>query len=136
MLKIYSINRIDSEIYQEEYTYLDNLKKIYNTDEESLINMDSKYKTYSMHDSFIIENNIKKMYGKIFNYEIRSKTYSNNPFTKVIYGKEIKIFDCPNDFLFLISDVDYQKEYQKTNSYLTAWHNTLDKLPNGISTKI
>ena len=136
MLKIYSINRIDSEIYQEEYTYLDNLKKIYNTDEESLINMDSKYKTYSMHDSFIIENNIKKMYGKIFNYEIRSKTYSNNPFTKVIYGKEIKIFDCPNDFLFLISDVDYQKEYQKTNSYLTAWHNTLDKLPNGISTNL
>lgn len=136
MLNIYSLNRIDNNIYTLEYEYLDNLNKIYHTDEISLINLDPEYKIYSKHDSFTIEYNIKKMYGKIFNYEIRSKTYSNNPFTKTLYGKEIKIFDCPNDFLFLISNVDIKEEYLKTNSYIEAWHNTLDKLSDGIDTSL
>lgn len=136
MLNTYSINRIDDTIYKEEYEYLSNLNKIYNTDATSLLALDEDYKIYSMYDSFAIENNIKKMYGKIFNYEIRSKTYANHPFVKTLYGKEIKIFDCPNDFLFLISTVDLQEEFNQTNSYLEAWHNTLDKREKGIKTSL
>lgn len=136
ILNTYSINRIDDTIYKEEYEYLNNLNKIYNTDEDSLLELDKEYKIYSMYDSFVIENKIKKMYGKIFNYEIRSKTYVNHPFIKTLYGKEIKILDCPNDFLFLTSTIDLKEEFLKTNSYLEAWHNTLDKLEKGVKTSL
>jgi hypothetical protein len=103
-----------------------------NTDSKSLKEMDQAYEIISMYESFEIENEIKKMYGKIFNVEVRSKTYSNQPFTKVIYGKELKIYNCPNDFLFLISNVDLEEELKYTNSYIESWHNMLNKSPNGI----
>lgn len=136
ILNKYSIDRIDNNIYPSEYEYLNNLKMVYNTDPESLKKMDEEYKVYKMYESFTIENSIKKMYGKIFNYEIRSKTYSNKPFTKTIYGKEIKIFECPNDFLFLISNLNIDNEYQNINSYFEAWHNTLDNINEGIKTNL
>ena len=128
MINHYSIERIDSDIYKEEYEFLNNLNKVFNTDEESLIEMDSKYKTISIYDSFIIEEKIKKMYGKIYNYEIRSKTYANKPFLVNIFGKELKIYTCPSDFFFLISNIDITEEYNKTNSFLLGWHNTVNKL--------
>lgn len=131
-LNMYSIDRIDSKIYQKEYEYLSNLNKIMNTDPESLREMDKDYKILSMYDSFAIEKQIKDMYGKIFNYEIRSKTYANKPFIKTIYGKEVQIYDCPNDFLFLISNMDIKEEFDYTNSYFEAWHNTLSKSDNGL----
>ncbi len=131
ILNKYSIARIDSDTYKEEYEFLDSLNKIYNTDEESLIAMDSKYKTITMFDSFLIEEQIKRMYSKIYNYEIRSKTYANKPFLVNVFGKELKVYSCPNDFLFLISNVDITEEYEKTNSFLLGWHNTINKL-NGI----
>lgn len=136
MLNMYSIDRIDNTIYRQEYEMLSDLNKVMNTDSESLREMDEKYYTLSMYDSFVIEKQIKDMYGKIYNFEIRSKTYSNQPFTKTIYGKEIQIYNCPNDFLFLISNVDIKEEFEYTNSYFEAWHNTLNKLPNGISTSL
>lgn len=136
MLNTYSIDRIDNTIYRQEYEMLSDLNKVINTDSESLREMDKQYYTLSMYDSFAIEKQIKDMYGKIYNFEIRSKTYSNQPFTKTIYGKEVQIYNCPNDFLFLISNVDIEKEFEYTNSYFEAWHNTLNKLPNGINTSL
>lgn len=130
MLNTYSIDRIDEKIYKDEYQVLSNLNKIMNTDPESLKEMDSKYEILSMYDSFVIEKQIKKMYGKIYNFEIRSKTYSNQPFTKELYGKEVQILSCPNDFLFLTSNLDINDELLITNSYLEAWHNTLNKHNN------
>lgn len=136
MLSTYSIDRIDEKIYKEEYKVLSNLNKIMNTDSESLKEMDSKYEILSMYDSFVIEKQIKEMYGKIYNFEIRSKTYSNQPFTKDLYGKEVKILSCPNDFLFLVSNLDIDEELSITNSYLEAWHNTLNKTPYGLRTSL
>lgn len=136
MLNMYSVDRIDNTIYRQEYEMLSDLNKVINTDSESLREMDKQYYTLSMYDSFAIEKQIKDMYGKIYNFEIRSKTYSNQPFTKTIYGKEVQIYNCPNDFLFLISNVDIEKEFEYTNSYFEAWHNTLNKLPNGINTSL
>lgn len=130
MLNTYSIDRIDEKIYKDEYQVLSNLNKIMNTDPESLKEMDSKYEILSMYDSFVIEKQIKEMYGKIYNFEIRSKTYSNQPFTKELYGKEVQILSCPNDFLFLTSNLDINDELLITNSYLEAWHNTLNKHNN------
>lgn len=127
MLKLFSISRIDENVYKEEYEYLSNLNKIINTDYDSLKELDHDYKVISMYDSYIIENKIRNMYGKIYNYEIRSKNYTIKPFTKNAYGKEIKIFECPNDFMFLLSNVEYEKELQQTNSYIEAWHNALNK---------
>ncbi len=127
----YSIDRIDSNIYKEEYSFLDNLNKIFNTDEESIQQMDSKYKTITMFDSFAIEEKIKKMYGKIYNFEIRSKTYANKPTLINVFGKELKVYKCPSDFMFLISNLDISEEYKKTNSFLLGWHNTINK-QNGI----
>lgn len=132
----YSTSRIDESIYKKEYEYLNNLNRVLNTDPTSLREMDKTYKTITMYESFAIENEIKKMYGKIFNFEIRSKTYSNNPFIKTIYGKELKIYECPSDFLFLISNVDFKEEYNLTYSYFESWHNTINKLPNGINTSL
>lgn len=136
MLNSYSIERIDRKIYHREYEILNNLRKIMNTDSESLKEMDSKYEIISMYDSFVLEKQIKEMYGKIYNFEIRSKTYSNKPFTKTIYGKEIQIFSCPNDFLFLVSNMDIDEELILTNSYFEAWHNSLNKSPNGLRTSL
>ena len=128
MLELFSINRIDESVYKEEYEFLSNLNKIFNTDINSLKELDKDYKVISMYDSYAIENKIRNMYGKIYNFEIRSKNYSIKPFVKNAYGKEIKIFECPNDFMFLISNVNYEKELQYTNSYLEAWHNALNKV--------
>lgn len=127
MLNTYSVDRIDEKIYKNEYQVLSNLNKIMNTDPNSLKEIDTKYETLSMYESFVIEKQIKEMYGKIYNFEIRSKTYSNQPFTKELYGKEVQILSCPNDFLFLVSNLDIQEELSITNSYLEAWHNTLNK---------
>lgn len=136
MLNMYSIERLDNTIYQEEYTFLNNLNRIVNTLPEHLREMNKMYETISIMDSFIIEKNIKEMYGKIFNYEIRSKTYSNAPFTKKIYGKELTIYSCPNDFMFLISNINIEEEFAKNNSYFESWHNTLNTLTNGVNTSL
>lgn len=136
VLNMYSIDRIDNNIYQQEYEILNNLKRIMNTDPESLRELDKSYSVIGMYDSFVIEKQIQTMYGKIYNFEIRSKTYSNQPFTKMIYGKELQIYSCPNDFLFLTSNMDITEEFAYTNSYFEAWHNTLNKSPNGISTSL
>ena len=136
MLNMYSIERLDNTIYQEEYTFLNNLNRIVNTLPEHLREMNQMYETISIMDSFIIEKNIKEMYGKIFNYEIRSKTYSNAPFTKKIYGKELTIYSCPNDFMFLISNINIDNEFAKNNSYFESWHNTLNNLENGVNTSL
>ena len=82
MLNLFSISRIDENVYKEEYEYLSNLNKIINTDYDSLKELDHDYKVISMYDSYIIENKIRNMYGKIYNYEIRSKNYTIKPFTK------------------------------------------------------
>ena len=132
IIKCYSIERIDSSIYKQEYEFLYNLNRVFNTDEESLVEMDSKYKVMTMYESFLMEEKIKNMYGKIYNFEIRSKTYANKPFIKEIFGKELKIYTCPSDFLFLVSNVNITEEYNKTNSFLLGWHNTVNKLKNGI----
>ena len=136
MLNMYSIDRIDSSIYKKEYNLLNDLKRIMNTDSESLKEMDSQYYTISMFDSFVIEKQIKEMYAKIYNYEIRSKTYSNKSFIKTIYGKELKIYTCPNDFLFLISNLNIKEEFEYTNSYFEAWHNTLNKSSIELNTSL
>ena len=126
----YSIERIDSDIYKQEYTFLNNLNRIFNTDEDSLVEMDAKYPVTTMYDSFLVEEKIKNMFGKIYNFEIRSKTYANKPFLKKVYGKELQIYTCPSDFLFLISNMDITDEYEKTNSFLLGWHNTINKIDN------
>lgn len=136
MLKMYSIDRLDNTIYKEEYNTLNSLYRIMNTDPESLKEMDETYPSISMYDSFVIEKQIKEMYGKIFNVEIRSKTYSNKPFVKTLYGKEITLYTCPNDFLFLVSNIDLDEEFKYTNSYFEAWHNILNKTPKGIPTSL
>lgn len=136
MLNMYSIERIDSNIYKKEYQLLSDLNKIMNTDILSLREMDNQYKVISMYDSFVYEKQIKEMYGKIFNYEIRTKPYQNNAFIKNIYGKEVQIYNCPNDFLFLISNMNISKELIATNSYFESWHNTLNNHPDGISTSL
>ncbi|MBQ4032075.1 MAG: hypothetical protein II625_10005 [Bacilli bacterium] len=127
----YSIERLNNEIYPSEYVFLSDLNKVFNTDEESLMAMDSKYHVSTMYDSFYFEEKIRKAFGKIYNFEIRSKTYANKPFIVNIFGKELKIYTCPSDFLFLISNIDITEEYEKTNSFLLGWHNTVNKL-NGI----
>ncbi len=127
--KMYSYDRIDEQIYKEEYEYLTSLNKVLNTDYYSLKEMDKEYKVYDILSTFIIEKNIKKMYGKIDNYELRSKNCTNRPTIKNIYGKEIKIYEAANDFLFLVSNVDISKNFSKTNSYFEAWHNTLSTKP-------
>ena len=124
----YSINRLDSKVYPAAYSFLSDLNKVFNTDEESLIAMDSKYHLFTMYDSYYFEERVREAFGKIYNFEIRSKTYANKPFTVNIFGKELKIYTCPSDFLFLISNIDITDEYEKTNSFLLGWHNTINKL--------
>ncbi len=131
----YSIDRVDEKVYPKEYGFLSNLNNILKSSEEELIKADAKYKTITILDSFIIEEDIKNMYGKIFNYEIRSKTYANKPYIKEIFGKELQIYSCPTDFMFLISNIDITSEYEKTNSFLLGWHNTVNRL-DGIHTSL
>ncbi len=126
-LKLYDVNKIDSSVYKNECDYLSDLNKIMNTDKASLMEMDNKYKIYSMFDSYQIENNIKNMYGKIYNYEIKTRSNLNKFRIEKLYGKEIKIYEYNNEFMFFLSRVDFEEEFNKTNSYLEAWHNTLSK---------
>lgn len=128
----YSTKRIDEHIYHEEYKFLNSLFEILNLSDEELRERDSKYKVISMYDSFVIEEKIKNMYSKIYNYEIRSKTLANKPYIKEIFGKELKIYTCPNDFLLLVNNIDINEEYERTNSFLLGWHNTLNKLKGDL----
>ncbi len=133
---MYSIERIDNTIYKTEYELLDRLNKILNTDPESLREIDSMYESLNIRTIFTLEKQIKEMYGKIFNYEIRSRCNSSEKYIKTIYGKELLIYNCPNDFLFLISNMDITEEYEYTNSYFESWHNTLNKSQRGLSTSL
>lgn len=125
-IKRYHTNRIDEYIYREEIDYLSNLNKILNTDNESLKEMDYSYPTISMFDSYNIENKLLEMYGKIYNYELKTRSNTNKYRIERLYGKEIKIEETNNEFLMLINKTDITEELNKTNSYLEAWHNTLN----------
>ena len=130
MLNTYSIERLDRNIYQKDLEYLTYLNKIINTIEEDLVEMTDDYPVYSMYDSFVIENNLKKIYGNIYNYEIRSRSYLQKAMTKNIYGKDLNIYECPLEFMLLVANVNLKEEYEKTNSYFEAWHNTINKIDN------
>ncbi len=136
MLNKYSIKRVDETVYKEEYNYLDALNKIYNTDSKSLIELDNNYQVYTMYESFKMEYLVKKMYGKIYNYELRNKNYYSKSYTKSIYGKELRIYECRTDFTFLVADIDFQEELAKTNSYFESYHNVVNKLDRGIKTNL
>ncbi len=123
----YNIEKLDANVYKKEYDYLSNLNMIINTDNESLKELDNKYPIYTMFDSFLMENQIKEMYGKIYNFEIKTRSNFNKYIIEKLYGKEIKISDCSNEFMFLISELDITEELRKTNSYLEAWHYSLAK---------
>ncbi len=131
-INTYSIKNIDKKIYQEEYSYIESLINIIDSDSNNLKSLDKSFKTYSIYQTYEIENNIRKMYSKIFNYEIKSKVYVSKSFEDNEFCKNLTIYNCPNEFLFLISRVDLTKELEKTNSYFKAWHNTLNGLQNGI----
>jgi len=135
LTKLYSIDRIDSNIYKEEITFIKNITMILNTDIDSLIKIDNKYKVITMLDNYILINKINKMYSRIYNYEIKNPIYSIKPTIKKVYGKEIKIYKCPLDFKFLVSRVDITEEYLHTGSYLLGWYYTLNKL-NTIKTSL
>lgn len=133
-LSKYNINKIDNDVYKKECDYINNINKIINTDLNSLKELDESYKVYSMFDTFVMENKIKEMYGKIYNFEIKTRSNLNKYRIEKLYGKEIKINECNNEFMFLLSELDYSDEFNKYNSYLEAWHNTLAKDNNDIKT--
>ena len=134
LLDRYNLNKIDTSVYKKECEFITNLNKIMNTDEESLKALDETYKVYSMFDSFVIENSIKEMYGKIYNFEIKTRSNINKYKIEKLYGKEIKINECNNEFMFLLSELDYSEEFTKYNSYLEAWHVSLAKDTNDLRT--
>ena len=136
MLKIYSIEKIDSKIYSKEYKFLTNLNRIVNTSNEELRLLDLDYPVISILESFIIEENIRKMYGKIYNYELKTKNLKNSYIMKSIYGREIKIYKCPLDFILLVSNMDISNYLSKTSSYLTSWHYTLNNSHNGLNASL
>ncbi len=134
LLDRYNLNKIDTSVYKKECEFITNLNKIMNTDEESLKALDETYKVYSMFDSFAIENSIKEMYGKIYNFEIKTRSNINKYKIEKLYGKEVKINECNNEFMFLLSELDYSEEFTKYNSYLEAWHVSLAKDTNDLKT--
>ena len=66
------------------------------------------------------------MYGKIYNYELKTRSNTNKYRIEKLYGKEIRIEECNNEFLMLLNLTDLCPEFEKTNSYLDAWHYTLN----------
>lgn len=126
LLNMFSLERLDKNAYKKELEYLTRLDKIVNTIDDELIEMTDEYPIYSMYESFTIENNLRKLFGNIYNYEIRSRSYLQKSLEKNIYGKELNMYECPQEFMLLISNLNISEEYKKTNSYLEAWYNTIN----------
>ena len=130
LLNMFSLNRLDINAYQKDLEYLLRLNKIINTEEDDLVVMTDDYPVYTMYESFAIENKLKKLFGNIYNFEIRSRSYLQKPIEKSIYGKSLNMYECPQEFMLLTSNLNFAEEYKKTNSYLEAWYNTLNKHEN------
>ncbi len=129
-LNMFSLDRLDHNAYQKDLEYIVRLNKIIHTEEDDLIVMTDDYPIYTMYESFAIENNLKKLFGNIYNFEIRSRSYLQKPITKSIYGKELNMYECPQEFMLLTSNLNIEQEYKKTNSYIDAWYNTLNNREN------
>ena len=124
------------KIYKEEYEYITNLNKIMNSEVSVLKNLEKNYKILSIYDSFRIENKLKQMYSKIYNYEIKCKIYTSKSFVENDLCKNLKIYNCPNEFMFLISCLDFENELGNKKDYFLAWHNTLNKTKDGVPTSL
>lgn len=135
-LNKYSIYGIDKKIYKEEYEFIDSLKNIMNIEPSKLKKMDSNYKIISMHESFALENKIKSMYSKIYNYEIKNKYCVNKSYIETELCQNLKIYQTPADFLYLICNINIEEELANSNSYMLAWHNTINRLNKGINTSL
>lgn len=135
-LNTYKIDKVDKKIYKEEYEYITNLNKIMNSEVSVLKNLEKNYKILSIYDSFRIENKLKQMYSKIYNYEIKCKIYTSKSFVENDLCKNLKIYNCPNEFMFLISCLDFENELGNKKDYFLAWHNTLNKTKDGVPTSL
>ena len=132
LIKIYDFNYIDTNTYNEEYLFISNLNRIINTDNSSLKELDADYKIITMYDSYRLQNQINKMYSKIYNFELRSKNNNLKSETINFYNKEITIYKSKEDFLYLVANLDLETSYLKTNNYFTSYHNLINNLELNI----
>lgn len=135
-INAYSIENIDKKIYKEEYEYINNLNNIIEENKLSLSNLDKTYKTYSIFESFNIEEKIKNMYSKIYNYEIKCKVNANKSYVQNDTCQKLKIYNCPSEFLFLVSNIDLTEYLNNSTNYFEAWHSYVDKNSFGIKANL
>ncbi len=132
MVKMYDVSSVDINVYNEEYMFVTNLNKILNTDNESLKELDRDYKVIAMDESYRLEYKLKKMYGQIYNYELRSKNNNLKASTINFYNKEITIYKSKEDFLYLVCNLDLEESYLKTKSYFKSYHKLLNEGEKGV----
>ena len=126
LIKNYSVERIDEKIYSEELKFYFEVKNIFNKPDDELRKLDSKTKNMTMIESLTIEYKLKKLYTKIYNYELMKNSKSTRKTTLNLFGKNIDIYNSSEDFIYLISDINLKKEYK--DNYKEAWNNKLNKL--------
>ncbi len=119
ILDTYNLTDIDINLYNEEYLYLTNLRKIMNTDYETLKELDQNYKTMTMLESFTIIEKLKTMYGKIYNYELRSKNI-NYPVYELPH-KKLNTYKSKDEFLYLVSNINLDT----SSNYLETWYDNI-----------
>ena len=121
VIKGINIAKIDCNLYNEEYVFLTNLNNILNTDYMVLKELDENYKVISMKDSFIIMHNIMKMFGKIYNYELRSNSLNNVSLLKFKVD-EVDFYQAKDEFLYLVTKINLDDYLLKNNNYMQSWH--------------
>lgn len=116
----YNIDKINEKEYVEETKYIFAIKNTLKSSDEELINKDKNEYNYSMLESFILENKIKKMYEKTYNFELQKYNKLVKKTTTKLYGKEIEIYTTPQEFTYAIMEInpknleeDYKKSYIK-----------------------
>lgn len=118
----YKIDKVDRKIYEEEYNFINTLNKLV----KITTKLDDDNHIYTIYDKYHMIAKIKSMYAKIYNYEIKSRQYKCNQFIKELYGKQITIYKCPNEFLALKINCNLDEEANFTNDYFYKWHNMLE----------
>ena len=136
-IALFNIDNINPKIYKKETSYINDLKALINLGEKSLYIFDKDYPIMSIFESFVMEKDLKNMYAKLFNFEIRTKSQSHKNQSVKLYGKEIKLSLPQDDFLYLVSEINLDKDLEQyDNNYLNAWHQVVNNLDSVKTTLI